>query len=298
LLLNEEMYKKSFCLLILSLYTMTTISQPFPSIADKFIEMDGLQIAYKDEGEGQIILCLHAMSSSSKDFTVLFDSLAKNYRVIAIDFPGHGNSASYADVVASRNYKKIIAQFIWQLNLKNIVIVGNSIGGAVAIRLANNNPNIKALVLSNPGGLDKKGFPSGLVLKYMANFFRKGERGEVSFQKKFERYYKKVLPNDTALLRREEITKDAYKHSTLLVQAWTSFNEPEEDLRPMIKNITSPVLFAWAMKDKYVAYGRNKKAISQFPYATVIKYEKAGHTPYTETPQLFIKDLSNYLKKL
>jgi pimeloyl-ACP methyl ester carboxylesterase len=287
-----------FCLITLVFYSMTTMAQTFPSIANKFIEIDSLQIAYKDEGEGQVLLCLHAMSSSSKDFSIVFDSLAKSHRIIAIDFPRHGKSEAYKDFVAVRNYKKIIAQFIWQLNLKNIVIVGNSIGGAVAIRLANNNPNIKALVLSNPGGLDKKGFPSGLVLKYMANFFRKGERGETSFQKKFERYYKKVLPNNTAALRREEITKDAYKHSPSLVQAWTSFNEPEEDLRPLIKNITCPVLFAWAMKDKYVAYGRNKKAISQFSNATIIKYAQAGHTPYIETPVLFMKDLKEFLSKL
>jgi pimeloyl-ACP methyl ester carboxylesterase len=290
--------KTIFYLITLVFCSMATMAQTFPSIADKFIEINSMQIAYKDEGEGQIILCLHAMSSSSKDFSVLFDSLSKNYRVIAVDFPGHGKSDAYADVVASRKYKIIIAQFIWQLNLKNIVIVGNSIGGAVAIRLANKNSNIKALVLSNPGGLDKKGFPSSLVLKYMANFFRKGEKMQPAFQKKFERYYKKVLPNDTAVQRRKEITKDAYKHAPLLVQAWTSFNEPEEDLRPMIKDITCPVLFAWAMKDKYVAYGRNKKAISEFINATVIKYEQAGHTPYIETPQLFIKNLLTFFGEL
>jgi pimeloyl-ACP methyl ester carboxylesterase len=290
--------KTIFCLITLVFCSMTTMAQTFPSIADKFIEIDSMQIAYKDEGDGQIILCLHAMSSSIKDFTILFDSLVKNYRIIAVDFPGHGKSDAYSDIVASRNYKKIIAQFIWQLNLKNIIIVGNSIGGAVAIRLANKNSNIKALVLSNPGGLDKRGFPSSLVLKYMANFFRKGEKMQPGFQKKFEHYYKKVLPNDTSAQRREEITKDGYKHAPLLVQAWTSFNEPEEDLRPMIKNITCPVLFAWAMKDKYVAYGRNKKAISKFANTTVIKYQQAGHTPYVETPQLFIKDLSVFLDKL
>jgi pimeloyl-ACP methyl ester carboxylesterase len=224
--------------------------------------------------------------------------LKKNYRIIAVDFPSHGKSELYNNVVSSRNYKKIIEELIWKLNLKNIIIIGNSIGGAVAIRLANNNVNIKALVLSNPGGLDKRGFPSGLFLKHMANFFRKGEKMQTSFQKNFENYYKKVLPNDTAIQRREEITRDAYKHAPLLVQAWTSFNEPEEDLRPIIKNITCPILFAWAMKDKYVAYGRNKKAINQFTNATVIKYEQAGHTPYVETPVLFMKDLKEFLNKL
>lgn len=286
------------CIITLLFNSMIAQTQTFPSIANKFIEIDRLQIAYKDEGEGQVILCLHAMSSSSKDFSIVFDSLAKSYRVIAIDFPGHGKSEAYKDFVAARNYTKIIEQFITALNLKNIITIGNSIGGAVAIRLANKDSNIKALVLSNPGGLDKRGFPSGLFLKYMANFFRKGEKMHHNFQKKFEQYYKKVLPNESASLRRKEITNDAYKHAPLLVQAWTSFNDAEEDLRPMIKSITCPVLFAWAMKDKYVAYGRNKKAISQFANATVIKYELAGHTPYIETPQLFITDLIAFLQKL
>ena len=49
------------------------------SIADKSVDIDGINIAYKDEGVGQVILCLHALGHSSKDFTSLYNlPLEKN----------------------------------------------------------------------------------------------------------------------------------------------------------------------------------------------------------------------------
>ena len=66
---------------------MIGLAQKFPSIADKSVNIDGINIAYKDEGAGQVILCLHALGHSSKDFTSLYNLPLEKYRVIALDFP-------------------------------------------------------------------------------------------------------------------------------------------------------------------------------------------------------------------
>ncbi|MFM7858861.1 MAG: alpha/beta fold hydrolase, partial [Flammeovirgaceae bacterium] len=93
---------------------------------------------------------------------------------------------------------------------------------------------------------------------------------------------------------RNEIIQDGYRLAPLLVQSWTSFKSTEEDLRPMIKTINCPVLFTWGVKDKFVQFSRNKKAIAQFKNSTLIKYE-IGHTPYIECPDLFLKDFQEFL---
>jgi pimeloyl-ACP methyl ester carboxylesterase len=66
-------------------------------------------------------------------------------------------------------------------------------------------------------------------------------------------------------------------------------------LRPIIKNISCPVLFTWAMKDKFIQFGRNKKAISKFKKQNLIKYP-IGHTPYIEIPERFNNDLISFIE--
>ena len=269
-------------------------AQNLPSIADKSILIDSLNIAYKDEGKGQIILCLHAIGHSSKDFTSLY-SLDKNiYRVISLDFPSQGKSDKAKQNISATYFSKIVIDFIEKLDLKNIILVGNSIGGAAAIRVASNNSNIKILSLSNPGGLDKRGISAAFFLNYMVSFFQKGVNKKSTFRHKFEKYYAKVLTTNMANERRKEIIGDAYLLAPLLVEAWTSFKSKDEDLRPLISTINCPVLFTWGTKDKFVQFGRNKIAISKFKNYKLIKYD-IGHTPYVECPELFLKDFQEYL---
>ena len=181
---------------------MIGLAQKFPSIADKSVSIDGINIAYKDEGAGQVILCLHALGHSSKDFKSLYNLPLEKYRVIALDFPGQGYSSTSSLSASSSLYYSIANKFIQLLELKNIIIVGNSIGGAVAMRIASSNPNVKLLSLSNPAGLDKRGFIAPLFLNFMIHFFQRGEKNKPSFQHQFELYYKNVLITDSALKKK------------------------------------------------------------------------------------------------
>ena len=269
-------------------------AQSLPSIADKFIDIDNVKLAYKDSGEGQVILCLHAVGHSSSDFSSLYTLPLERYRVIAIDFPGHGASGISSASVSATYFTSITHSFIQKLGLKNIIIVGNSIGGATALRLASSDTNVKALALADPGGLDKGGFLATIFLKYMVHFFKSGQKGNPGFQRKFEKYYQKVLPSTNAGIRRKEISDSAYQIAPFLVQAWESFGRKTEDLRPLIQTITCPVLFTWGMRDKIVQYRRNKKAIDQFNNHKLIKYP-IGHTPYVECPDVFLKDFRQFL---
>jgi len=272
---------------------MNVKAQLLPSIADKFVEIENLKIAYKDEGSGQVVLCLHALGHSSKDFLSLYNLPLTNFRIITIDFPGHGISDKTNQSVSSTYFAKITVEFIKKLDLKNLIVVGNSIGGATAIRIASNNSNVKMLSLSNPAGLDKKGWLAPFFLNYMISFFQKGVDKKANFQDKFSKYYNKVLTSDTALHRKNEIVKDSYRLAPTLVQGWTSFKQDEEDLRTLIETVNCPVLFTWGMNDKFVQFGRNKKAIEKFKNYKLIKY-KIGHTPYIECPDLFLKDFQEF----
>jgi len=268
-----------------------------PSIADSFLEMGGWQLAYRDKGQGQVILCLHALGHSSKDFQSLYSFSGDRFRVISVDFPGHGRSGANSEPASSLNYHRVIERLLGELGLANLIVVGNSIGGAVAMRLAAGNRQVKMLSLSNPSGLDKRGILASFFLGQMIRFFRSGEKGEANFGRKFARYYKKVLPAEEARDRRNEIVNDGYRNAPLLVQGWTSFRTKEEDLRSFIDRIHCPVLFTWAMKDRYVQLRRNIRSIKAFRNHTLIQYP-IGHTPYLECPKIFLKDLLQYIDQV
>ena len=279
------------------LFSAKMNAQHLPSISDSSIHIDGVEIAYKDSGKGQVIICLHAVGHSSSDFKSLYSLPLDRYRVIAIDFPGHGRSGKPLQAISATYFKTIIDSFIAKKDLKKVVIVGNSIGGATAVRVASSNPNVRALALANPGGFDKRDFLSPLFLGYMVHFFKKGEQGDVKYAARFAKLYHSILLTDSAAIRRQEIVNSAYQIAPLLVQGWQSFGRQEEDLRPLIKTIHCPVLMTWAMDDKIVRYGRNKKAIKQFENVQVLKYS-IGHTPYVECPETFLEDFSNFLRHL
>jgi pimeloyl-ACP methyl ester carboxylesterase len=274
---------------------MITQFRSFPSIANKTIKLFHINIAYKDEGVGQILLCLHALGHSSTDFLSLYELPLNKFRVICVDFPGHGNSSSPKEDVSSSYFAKIIIEFIEQLDLKNIAIIGNSIGGAVALRIAADNSKIKMLSLSNPAGLDKRGLFAPFFIDSMIRFFQLGVDNNIKFQKKFKDYYSKVLTSNQAVCRRDEIIADGYRLAPLLLQGWKSFKLQSEDLRPLVKLITCPVLFTWGTNDKFVQLNRNQKAIEQFKNYKLIKYE-IGHTPYIECPEVFLKDFEKFFE--
>jgi len=104
----------------------------------KEIEINGRSIAYYERGgKGQPVLFIHGNSMSSRCFERQFKSpLGRNYRLVALDLPGHGRSAPAQDPKSFYTlpaYADIIYDFAKSLELENAVLVGWSLGGHVLL---------------------------------------------------------------------------------------------------------------------------------------------------------------------
>ena len=121
--------------------------------------LDGISISYTDSGgSGLVVICLHAIGHGARDFEDLSRRLSPQYRVIALDFPNQGNSDPDSQPASATRYTQILAQCIDKLHLPGVVLLGNSIGGAVSIRYASQHPErVKAIVLCDSGGLGPPG---------------------------------------------------------------------------------------------------------------------------------------------
>ena len=262
------------------------------------VTVGGVRIAYRDEGGGPIVVCLHAIGHGGGDFAALGARLRGRYRVIALDWPGQGNSGADEAPPSAARYAELLAGFLDTMGVGRVVLVGNSIGGAAAIRYAWAHPErVCWLVLENPGGLDPPDRLARLAIGLMVRFFAAGARGAWWFPRAFAAYYRLVLPRTAAAEQRRRIVASAREIAPVLHAAWRSFGEPEADLRALVPHVACPVLFAWAARDRIIQLARSMPGIRAFPNARLETFP-AGHAPHLETPAAFEMALGRFLAGL
>ncbi len=257
--------------------------------------VDGVHLAYDDEGVGPALVCLHAIAHGAGDFAVLRERLRTRWRVLALDWPGHGNSGADHIPANATRYADLLAGFLDAVGLEQAVLLGNSIGGAAAMRVAAAQPaRVRALVLANPGGLDRFDALTGPMTRVMARFFTAGANGARWYPRAFAAYYRLVLPKPGAAAQRARIVASAREVAAPLAQAWKSFGTAEADLRGLAPRITCPVLFTWAKGDRINQLKRCRPAIERFPNARLETF-RGGHAAFLEDPDAFGASLERFL---
>jgi len=116
---------------------------------------NGCNMNYIDEGEGDTFLFIHGLATYALSWRKNIDELKKSYRCIAVDLPGNGLSDRGDYPYGISFFAASVYELIAKLNLKNIVLIGHSMGGQVAIRLALLYPElINKLILCAPAGFE------------------------------------------------------------------------------------------------------------------------------------------------
>lgn len=117
---------------------------------------DSTTVAYLDEGKGdQTLIFIHGLATYLPAWYKSVDGLKKSYRCISIDLPGYGRSSKGYYSSTMTYYSGIVNSLIEQLNLKNVVLVGHSMGGQIAVTTALSYPDkFKKLILLAPAGFE------------------------------------------------------------------------------------------------------------------------------------------------
>lgn len=113
-------------------------------------------IAYVEQGQGaQTLLFIHGLGSYLPAWNKNLQELSKNYRCIAIDLPGYGKSSKGNYKFSMTYYAQVIKEFAEKKKLDNLVLVGHSMGGQIALTAAWQYPElIQKLVLIAPAGFE------------------------------------------------------------------------------------------------------------------------------------------------
>ena len=117
----------------------------------RFVTVDGVRLHYIEKGEGSPVVLLHGNVVTAEDFQTsgVLDLLARRHRVIAFDRPGFGYSERpHGSAWSARKQAELLKEAFVILGINRPVVLGHSLGAAVALALALNHPDaVKGLVL-------------------------------------------------------------------------------------------------------------------------------------------------------
>ena len=127
------------------------------AVTTRWTKVHGHDVAYRQAGEGPLLVMIHGIAGSSGTWVPVMPLLAERYTVIAPDLLGHGESAKPRGDYSLGAYASGIRDLLGVLGHERATIVGHSLGGGIAMQFAYQFPQMaERLVLVGSGGLGKE----------------------------------------------------------------------------------------------------------------------------------------------
>lgn len=239
-----------------------------------FIEIRGLKTEYTECGEGIPVLLLHGWGSSFDVYKGVIGSLKDRCRLVAVNFPGCGQSETMKEPWCLEDYCDFCLEFMEKLNLKDPIMIGHSHGGRVVLKLTAEkwvNPP-KIVLLDSAGLIPKKTFKQNLRAK--------------SFKA-----IKRVLTLPVIKNYSEGLLQKARNHygsadynAAPEVLRKTLVSLVNTDIRDILPHISCPSLLIWGDKDTATPLEDAKTIESLIPDAGLCVLEGTGHYSFCEKP--------------
>lgn len=251
------------------------------------IQIDNIKINYEIEGQGSDILVLHGWGGCIDSMRPVINHLKNNFRVISLDFPGHGKS-SYPDTGwGVPEYTGSLRKFLENIGIEKASIIAHSFGGRVTILLSSQNPEmVDKIVLVDSGGLIKK-----RTLKYYSKVYT------FKFIKNFLKLFLSKTKFYESLMEkaRNRFGSSDYKQLTPNMRA--SFSKiVNQDLKPYLSSIKASVLLIWGENDADTPVYMGKIMEKEIPDAGLVVLKNAGHFSYLDKHYEFNKIVDSFFE--
>ncbi|MFQ5633724.1 MAG: alpha/beta fold hydrolase, partial [Gammaproteobacteria bacterium] len=262
---------------------------------DRFVEVDGLELRYRTFGtpgpDKPNLVLLHGMSNSLQSFRLLAPLLADDYHVITVDIPGFGLSAKPADYDYRQPHQaRVIGEFMRRLGLRQAIIGGHSLGGAIALRVALNEPLVNGLVVMNPGIINT-GVPA--ITPYLPFPFQRLSAKQFGNRLFRERFLKMSFVNPDIVT--EEVMDDlqlAVRSEGYLAGTTAMMGQYEEATEAqLMSDVEVPVVIVWGERDRNKSPEELAALREGFRNNIVITSPEAGHYVHEESPELVARGL-------
>ena len=250
---------------------------------------------YREQGSGPPLMLLHANPGDSRDYEAVMPALAQRHRVIALDWPGYGASAMppAPETRDALYFNSVLREFVQRLDLQGTVLIGNSLGGNAAARLAISDPQlVRALVLVSPGGFTAH----NIVTRAFCAL--QGSRWALSPRLWARLYLRRKTPVTTAMLERAGNEQSSPAALALNRAVWRSFAQPAHDLRGVASGIRVPVLLLCGRQDPAIPAHKDGRIAARCLPQAQFEVMPCGHAPFAELPELFLQRVLPWLDAL
>ena len=284
----EEVYKK---------YALASSQQ---------IAIGGVQLHYSDEGnrlDSTPLLLIHGTSSSLRTWDGVTAQLKNQYRIIRFDLPGFGLTGPNPNHdYSTRYYNEVIDSLLRALQISRVIIVGNSLGGAIATQYAIYQPaKVRGLVLVDAAGLPPAKKTTGAIGFKLAqmpviNQLLTKITPRVLVKKSLEDAYGDIGKVTDSLTAQyfDMLTREGNRKALVdrMRQGWqvTDGN--------FLTKVEAPTLIVWGSKDRLIPVENAALFQQKIKNSQVHIWDNLGHVPMEEDPVAFSDIVLKWRKDL
>lgn len=256
------------------------------------IRVNDINLYYEVNGDGQSLLFIHGLGSSTRDWELQVQEFSKTFQVITWDLRGHGQSDKPAGPYSLPMFAADAAGLLQSLNIKSAHVVGLSLGGGVAFQLAIDHPElVRTMVIVNSA--------PELVVRTLQDRIAIWQRFAIvrllGMRKMGQVLSRRLFPKDEQMSLR-----------TTFVERWAE-NDPrayQEAMRAMVGwsvtdklgSIKCPTLVISADQD-YTPVAVKERYTKLMPNAELVIIPDAHHATPVEQPEKFNAVLMDFLVK-
>lgn len=252
-------------------------------------------ISYAEQGMGKTIVLLHGFTEDMKMWSVFTMKLAKKYRVITIDLPGHGKSDCIAPVHGMDLMADVVFTVLKKLRIGKCLMVGHSMGGYVTLAFAGKYPEmIRGICVfhshcyaDTPAQQENRNRTIAIVRQDKFSFVAQFIPGlfPVEVHKKFSKQIERL------------IRRAARMENEGVIAALEGL-KIRKDQSDVLKGITVPVLFILGQKDSKAPDSGLWEMISMPAVSETLLLRECGHMGYIEAPEESLNAIIGFARKV
>lgn len=271
-----------------------------------FATIGGVKLRYRVTGGGEPLLLVHGIGRSLEDWDEQHDRLAERHTVYSLDLPGFGYSERMPGTAALESLAGVLPAFLDAVGVTGpIPVVGNSLGGAVAMTFAANQPErVSALVLANSAGF-------GAEVTRALRLLAIRPVGAVLMRPDIKNSSRTVraLFSDKAFVTRDRVhhayslsRRDAHRRTLLEVsRGLGTFRGVRPEWRAAlltgVEELGIPVLVVWGDEDRILPAHHLQTAVGALPHAESHLFERTGHMPQIERADEFAALVEDFVAR-
>lgn len=256
-------------------------------VEPRYADVDGVRVRYVRRGQGPALVLLHGLGSSVYTWADVIPPLARDHDVIALDFPGFGESDIPADLSLAL-YPATVLALMDRLGVAKATLVGNSLGGAVGVVLAARHPaRVRRLVLIDAAGFNFEPSRRPLILRAAAWPAVSSLIEMLPVKRLLVTAALRQVFHDDAHVTKEKI--EEYLAPLTRPGALAAFStllgrQDVFGLPALVSEVRVPTLVVWGRHDTWIPLADADLFVSAIPGSRKVVLEECGHVPEEERP--------------